>query len=519
MQRYQSLPMNSKSLNEPLNNTDDEESGNEIERDFSNSTGGSTGPSVYRFNPSTNFKKLYLFNGRLPNSPLKAIVRRPSLLIVSERIGEWWYITCSGFEGWANVAEASKATHSQSKPALELVHELRRYEDWRGNNYFFCNGAAMVGSDGKFFLFTNLLLIVPSIFFFIFVVPASQPNYWIVSASLIVLLIYSMFNLWMAALLDPGIIPRNPPHFKAVPPPGAEVGNSAAGWKYCETCNIYRPPRSKHCASCQNCVDCFDHHCPWTGNCIAKRNYRYFLRFILAVAFYTLGVLVVCVGVLVQDARDQHTGSAPEDLLNALAANPTAVLSAALTFFSVWSLFSLVAYHCYLIARGQTTNEHMRGAYQPNQQQQQQQQQSQSGGGGGGTNSSSKAGVNPNPYSRGTLGNMMGACCAPLDPSMLPPLSAAISANQFIIEQLPHSSLVSLGGGFDADADGGGSLLPPVRRLAACPPPRPWPSCLQTLKPCATTTKKRTSAEGSRSEQRLRLSAARPSPPPRHQSR
>ena len=56
---------------------------------------------------------------------------------------------------------------------------------------------------------------------------------------------------------------------------------------YCPKCLIKINYRTKHCLICEKCVDEFDHHCFWVGNCIGKNNYSLFFVFLIYIIFNT----------------------------------------------------------------------------------------------------------------------------------------------------------------------------------------------------------------------------------------
>jgi len=60
----------------------------------------------------------------------------------------------------------------------------------------------------------------------------------------------------------------------------------------CSDCVIVKPPRSRHCEICQECISVYDHHCTWVNNCVGAKNHKYFISFIVSV-FLALVFLMI----------------------------------------------------------------------------------------------------------------------------------------------------------------------------------------------------------------------------------
>ncbi|XP_075002165.1 palmitoyltransferase ZDHHC14 isoform X4 [Calonectris borealis] len=255
-------------------------------------------------------------------------------------------MTPGGGSGPMKDCEYSQiSTHSSSSP-MESPHKKkksapkRKWEVFPGRNKFFCNGRIMMARQTGVFYLTLVLILVTSGLFFAFDCPyLSEKITPAIPAIGGILFFFVMGTLLRTSFSDPGVLPRATPDEAADlerqigntediangsssggyrPPPRTKeviINGQTVKLKYCFTCKIFRPPRASHCSLCDNCVERFDHHCPWVGNCVGKRNYRFFYMFILSLSFLTVFIFAFVITHVI--LRSQQTG-----FLNALKDSP-----------------------------------------------------------------------------------------------------------------------------------------------------------------------------------------------------
>ncbi|KAK7399263.1 hypothetical protein VNO78_10443 [Psophocarpus tetragonolobus] len=215
----------------------------------------------------------------------------------------------------------------------------------------------------------------------------------------------ALMNLLMTSGRDPGIVPRNayppePDDFLVVDN-DSENGRSPSWYqlsdtrdvivngitvkvKYCSTCMLYRPPRVSHCSKCNNCVYRFDHHCPWVGQCIGLRNYRFYYMFVLSATLICLYVNAFC---WVYIMRIKNSEEIP--IWKAMIKTPASIALIIYTFLFVWFVGALTVFHTYLICRNRSTWENGKYRREPQE----------------------------NPFDRGIINNFKEIFCTRIPPS------------------------------------------------------------------------------------------------------
>ncbi|EPS67406.1 hypothetical protein M569_07370, partial [Genlisea aurea] len=253
----------------------------------------------------------------------------------------------------------------------------RLYQVWHGRNKFLCGGRLIFGPDASSLVLSTFLIGGPAVTFAakmavrIAHMDAAAPIFVV---GLILTLLNLLF-LFMTASTNPGIVPRNrkaresdtssslastdwinatAPNLSAPKTRDVYVNGHTIKVKYCDTCSLYRPPRASHCSICNNCVQRFDHHCPWVNQCIGVRNYRSFILFvststILCIYVFTFSLLCL----LKQPGRMWY----------AMSRDIVSVILIVYCFISVWFVGGLTVFHFYLMCTNQTTYENFRFRY------------------------------------------------------------------------------------------------------------------------------------------------------------
>ena len=260
-----------------------------------------------------------------------------------------------------------------------------------------------------------LLITVPALLWVVAVAPYavcySSPVALVIGVALWLLV---SFFMSMAALSDPGVIPRAAPGW-SVPAdevPRTQLINGVEfELKFCTTCGIVRPPmsnpnpnlnnrtpsptpnpnptpnlnpnpspspspspnpnqvrppRSSHDRKTDRCVQKFDHFCIFIGNSVGRDNYRAFLCFIGLTSFSTAYFVAYCLFHVIHLAdRLEHEGGTSSDVAFGKAIGQ-AILSVVIgMYFAVMGALVTMLFllHCYLVSTGQTTYEFMKGSW------------------------------------------------------------------------------------------------------------------------------------------------------------
>ena len=178
-----------------------------------------------------------------------------------------------------------------------------------GNNKIWCNTKIITGSKYYNMLLTFFLYSIPYILSIIFFLKLGPLKLYIniiyisISSILYIIHIYATIR---GGCTDPGILPRqNSDLYYTTSRTNMryKINGHMLKVNYCYSCYLFRPPRTSHCAVCDNCVERFDHHCLWLGTCIGKKNYKYFYTLLGSLNINAIFQIIFCIWVLLIEIK------------------------------------------------------------------------------------------------------------------------------------------------------------------------------------------------------------------------
>jgi len=247
---------------------------------------------------------------------------------------------------------------------------ITKIDDWSGYNYIRWNGNLILGPCSFRPTMLSLTAIsVPIFLFLIFIADfITKKISFIIPLIIFILYLITVSLLIIASFCDPGIMLSFPLE-KRIIEDRKECKIFQLGYiknyKYCETCSIIRPCRSTHCGDCNNCVEKFDHHCPWIGACVGKRNYQYFYFFLFFLNFLICLIIIFCLYYLIKRisevVEENNSYAEPIKIKNIASYSLTEVIMSLyiIIYEGIVMIFvtGLFIYHTKLILQNMTTKE------------------------------------------------------------------------------------------------------------------------------------------------------------------
>ena len=157
----------------------------------------------------------------------------------------------------------------------------------------------LCSNKNMIFFITLHLLIFFLDFFLLF--PFFDNTPFSISYLIISLLVFVLF--FILSISNPGkMLNEKYKDLLDIVEKGEEVEN------FCPYCLVKNKFSSMHCLICQKCIDEFDHHCFWVGNCVGKNNYTLFFIFLI----YILLNILFNIGVNIYFLVTQFMSSSTE---------------------------------------------------------------------------------------------------------------------------------------------------------------------------------------------------------------